>query len=69
MKVILKGGPLDGHTDTGIRDETLTYRRHAKGAMARYKSTGVDDANGYHIFEHWPPKPGEPEPTEGVHDA
>ena len=69
MKIILRGGPLIGHTDTGLREETVIYRRHAAGPTARYKNTGIDDAEGYRIFEHFPPRPNEPEPTEGVHDA
>ena len=69
MKIILQGGPLDGQTDLNVRDDCLIYRRRAQGPSARYRSTETDDARGYRIFEHWPPKPDEPQSTEGIHDA
>jgi len=69
MNIILKGGPLDGETDVNLRDDCVIYRRRARGPDARYRTTGTDDANGHRVFEHFPPKPGQPEPTEGVHDA
>lgn len=69
MKIVLKGGPLDGQTDTNIREECVIYRRRAQGPNARYRTTGADDDQGRRVFEHWPPRSGEPEPTEGIHDA
>lgn len=69
MNVYLKGGPLNGETDTNLPADTVIYHRHALAPTARYRNTGSDDANGYRIFEYSPPKPGEPKPTVGVHDA
>jgi hypothetical protein len=69
MDISLKGGPCDGETHQRIPDHCVILRRHAKGPNARYKTTGTDDADGRRLFEHFPPRPGEPEPTEGVHDV
>jgi hypothetical protein len=69
VKIVLKDGPLNGDTDPKVGEFCGIYRRSAKGPNARYKDSGTTDAQGRRIFEHWPPKPGEPEPTEGVHDA
>jgi hypothetical protein len=68
MDIILKGGPLDGEPDR-VPDHCGIYTQYAKSKNARYKDSGTSDANGRRIFEHWPPKPGEADPTEGVHHA
>ena len=69
MKVKLLNGPLDGQTDSKARDTCVIYRRRASGPTARYRNTGKIDNAGYHLFEWYPPKPDEPEPTEEVYDA
>jgi hypothetical protein len=69
MNVYLKGGPCDGETVNNVKDTSGIVTRFAKDPEARYKNTGTDDGQGRRIFEHFPPKPGEPTPTEGVHDA
>jgi hypothetical protein len=68
MNIVLKGGPLDGETDR-VSEDSRFYYRFAKGPDARYRATEADDNSGRRIFEHFPPKPGQPEPTEGVHEA
>jgi hypothetical protein len=69
MKIVLKGGPLDTHTDR-VAESCRFYRQRALGPNARYRATDDTDPSGFRIFEHWPPlKPGEAEPTEGTHDA
>jgi len=68
VDIIIKGGPCDGETDR-VPDYCVIYRRSAKGPSARYKNSGTHDPSGRCIFEHVPPRPGQPELMEGVYDA
>jgi hypothetical protein len=69
MKIRLLRGPLDGQTDSNVPGHCDIYRRRASGPLARYRASGKVDANGYHIFEWWPPKPNESGVTLDEYDA
>jgi hypothetical protein len=69
MKIILQRGPLHGQTVSKIPEGCVVYRRRDHGPLARYRSNGRVNVVGYSIFAYWPPKPGEAEPTAGVHEA
>jgi len=67
MTIIFQGGPCDGYLHTLPAELSATLpkshrvlRHQGKGPEARYKWRGKLDADGRHIFEHWPPQAGEP---------
>jgi hypothetical protein len=68
MKIILRGGPLDGEGDHGVPQDTVLYRRSLLCPDARYRRIDAVDANGHHIFEFSPRVFGEPEVREIAYD-
>ncbi len=76
MTVIFRGGPCDGEShavDPGawaIMPKSFRVLRHeGKCPDARYRWCGEVDGGGRHVFEHWPPRAGDPRIEESRTDA
>jgi hypothetical protein len=69
MKIIFQRGPLHGQTDTNVPEQCVVYRRRAHSPLSRYRITERINVVGYRVFDYWPPKPGEAEPSAGLYDA